>query len=225
MPYRTTTPAHHSGKRYTFQFQGSGALDLKHFVNVSSTMAAAAAFSVSPQSSSSWLRGGEPKVSLGKRGARSAQAESRAARTAASPARAAAGRSAWRGQGPPARRARPGPPRAGSREARTRLRTLPPAQGPPLRATATSAPPQPEARTPRREVVASSRAAVARQVALRRPLRLRQGRLPPPACEARREPRRSQQQDLRQRQTNSQLSSCLHTRTNFATSTARQQRH
>jgi hypothetical protein len=55
-PYRMTTPMHQSGKRYQFQFHGSGALLLKHFVKVSSTIAAAAAFTLSLQSSSSCLQ-------------------------------------------------------------------------------------------------------------------------------------------------------------------------
>jgi hypothetical protein len=33
--YRTTTPKHHSGNKYTFQFHGSGGFDLKHRVNES----------------------------------------------------------------------------------------------------------------------------------------------------------------------------------------------
>ena len=35
IPYRTTTPKHHSGNKYTFQFQGSGGFDLKHRVKES----------------------------------------------------------------------------------------------------------------------------------------------------------------------------------------------
>lgn len=60
MPYRNTTPPHQSGKRYMFQFHGSGSFDLKHFVNVSSTIAAAASFTASVQSSSSCLGRREP---------------------------------------------------------------------------------------------------------------------------------------------------------------------
>lgn len=33
--YLTTTPMHHNGNRYTFQFHGSGGFDLKHRVNES----------------------------------------------------------------------------------------------------------------------------------------------------------------------------------------------
>jgi len=33
--YRITTPKHHKGNRYRFQFHGSGGLDLKHLVNES----------------------------------------------------------------------------------------------------------------------------------------------------------------------------------------------
>lgn len=42
IPYLIAQPQHQRGNRYAFQFQGSGSFDLKHFVNVSSTMAAAA---------------------------------------------------------------------------------------------------------------------------------------------------------------------------------------
>lgn len=43
--WRTTTPKHHSGKRYMFQFHGSSAWLLKHRVNESSTTAALASIS------------------------------------------------------------------------------------------------------------------------------------------------------------------------------------
>lgn len=35
IPYLTITPKHHSGNKYTFQFQGSGGFDLKQRVNES----------------------------------------------------------------------------------------------------------------------------------------------------------------------------------------------
>lgn len=35
IPYLTTTPKHHRGNKYTFQFQGSGGFDLKQRVKES----------------------------------------------------------------------------------------------------------------------------------------------------------------------------------------------
>lgn len=35
IPYLMTTPKHHIGNKYIFQFQGSGGLDLKHLVKES----------------------------------------------------------------------------------------------------------------------------------------------------------------------------------------------
>jgi hypothetical protein len=53
--YRTITPTHQRGARYKFQFQGSGALDLKQRVKESSMMALAASVNTGEMSRRSRL--------------------------------------------------------------------------------------------------------------------------------------------------------------------------